>query len=299
MAQDRRQFIEEIKYKIWISLINNLGIKRYQKLIQAFGSRKGIWLAKKEEIKKVAGIGENLANTISNESLKKHVKRHFEFMQKNSIDIISIDDREYPELLKHIYNSPINLYIRGNKDILNTKSIAIVGCRDASNYGITNATKFSYNLSESGFNIVSGLARGIDSCAHLGAIQAGGKTTAVLGNGLDFIYPRENTKLAKQILDCGGAIISEYPLGTKPDKMNFPARNRIISGMCKGILVVEAKEKSGTMITLDFALEQGRDVFAIPGNIDSKKSIGTNEIIKQGAKLVTEPIEIALEYSKK
>ena len=217
-------------------------------------------------------------------------------MLKNSIDIISIEDKEYPELLKHIYDPPINLYIRGNKEVLNMASIAIVGCRDASDYGLKNAKKFAYDLSKSGFNIVSGLARGIDSASHLGAVNAKGKTIAVLGNGLDFIYPKENVRLAQEILEMGGAIISEYPLGTKPDKMNFPARNRIISGMCNGILVVEAKERSGTLITLDFALEQGREIFAIPGNIDSENSFGTNDIIKQGAKLVTYAKEIVEEY---
>jgi DNA processing protein len=189
------------------------------------------------------------------------------------------------------------LYIRGNKEILNMPSIAIVGCRQATQYGINIAQDFAYNLSKSGFNIVSGLAKGIDSCAHIGTVKANGKTTAILGNGLDTIYPKENIKLAENILSCGGAIISEYPLGTKPEKMNFPARNRIISGMSNGVLVVEAKDKSGTLITLDFALEQGRDVFAIPGNIYSENSFGTNDIIKQGAKLVTSWKEIVEEYT--
>ena len=288
--------IEEKEYKIWISLIKNLGIRKYEKLIQKFGSKQELFKAKKETIEKVNGIGEKLANFISNEDIKKDIKRHLRFMEKNKIDIISIEDEEYPDLLREIYNPPINLYIRGNKDILNMPSIAIVGCRDATEYGKKNAQEFAYNLSKSGFNIVSGLARGIDSFAHFGALKADGKTTAVLGNGLDTIYPKENIKLAENILNNGGSIISEYPLGTKPDKMNFPARNRIISGICNGILVVEAKEKSGTTITLDFALEQGRDVFAIPGNIDSENSFGTNDIIKQGAKLVTNWEEIVEEY---
>ena len=241
-----------------------MGIKRYQKLIQEFGSKQELWKAKKEKIEKMQGIGEKLAYFISDENIKKDIKRHLKFMLQNQIDIISIEDKEYPSLLKKIYNPPINLYIKGNKNILNMPSIAIVGCRNSTQYGEKNAREFAYNLSKSGFNIVSGLARGIDSFAHFGAVQASGKTTAVLGNGLDIIYPKENLKLAQNILNSEGCIISEYPLGTKPDKVNFPARNRIISGMCNGILVVEAKEKSGTLITLDFALEQGRDVFAIP-----------------------------------
>ena len=218
-------------------------------------------------------------------------------MEKNNIDIISIEDNEYPELLRKIYSPPINIYIIGNKNILNNVNISIVGSRDMTFYGECVAKDFAYNLANSGFNIISGLAKGIDSCAHIGAINAGGKTIAVLGNGLDTIYPKENIELAKNILNKGGAIISEFPLGTKPEKMNFPMRNRIVSGMSNGVLVVEAKLKSGTMITVDFALEQGRDVFVIPGNINSKNSEGTNDLIKQGAKLVTYYEEIVDEYS--
>lgn len=209
-------------------------------------------------------------------------------MKKNNIDIISIEDKQYPYILKEIYDPPICLYIRGNKEILNNKSISIVGCRKATDYGRKVARDFAYNISKQDINIISGLAIGIDSEAHLGAVEANKKTIAVLGNGLDTIYPKENINLSQKILDSGGTIISEYPLGTKPKKENFPARNRIISGMSNGLLVVEAKEKSGTLITVDFALEQGRDVFVVPGNIVSENSAGTNDLIKQGAKLVTD-----------
>ena len=209
-------------------------------------------------------------------------------MKKNNIDIISIEDKQYPNILKEIYDPPICLYIRGNNEILNNESISIVGCRKATDYGRKVARDFAYNISKRDINIISGLAIGIDSEAHLGAVEANKKTIAVLGNGLDTIYPKENINLSQKILDSGGAIISEYPLGIKPKKENFPARNRIISGMSNGLLVVEAKEKSGTLITVDFALEQGRDVFVVPGNIVSENSVGTNDLIKQGAKLVTD-----------
>ncbi len=209
-------------------------------------------------------------------------------MKKNNIDIISIEDKQYPNILKEIYDPPICLYIRGNKEILNNKSISIVGCRKATDYGRKVARDFAYNISKQDINIISGLAIGIDSEAHLGAVEANKMTVAILGNGLDTIYPKENINLSQKILDSGGTIISEYPLGTKPKKENFPARNRIISGMSNGLLVVEAKEKSGTLITVDFALEQGRDVFVVPGNIVSENSVGTNDLIKQGAKLVTD-----------
>lgn len=215
-------------------------------------------------------------------------------MQKYGIDIINIKDKEYPQILKNIYDPPISFYIKGNKEILNNNSIAIVGCREATEYGKKAAKYFAYNLSKKGINIVSGLAKGIDSYSHIGTFQNEGKTIAVIGNGLDMIYPSENVWIAKKIIETGGAIISEYPLGTKPEKMNFPARNRIISGISKGIIVVEAKEKSGTLITVDFALEQGRDVYVVPGNIKSVNSIGTNELIKQGAKMITTYDEVEL-----
>lgn len=308
-----KSYTFEKEFKIWISLIKNLGIKRYQKLIQELGSKKNLWNASETELQKIEGIGPKLSKVIANKQIKQDVKRHLDYMQNHSIDIISIDDKEYPELLKQIYNPPLCLYIIGKKEILNDVNIAIVGSRDATEYGKSTAKDFAYKLAINGVNVVSGLARGIDSYAHIGALSAIkdgicnekkspnnknkiGKTIAVLGNGLDTIFPYENTKLAENIIKSGGCIISEYPLGTGPNRENFPARNRIISGLCNGVLVIEAKLKSGTMITIDFALEQGRDVFAIPGNIDSINSMGTNELIRQGAKLVTNYKEIIEEY---
>lgn len=187
-----------------------------------------------------------------------------EYMQKNNIEIISISDGRYPRLLKQIYDPPKKLYIKGNKNILNKTSIAIIGAREATEYGKNAAKYFAYNLTKEGINIVSGLAKGVDSFAHIGAICGNGKTIAVVGTGLDIVYPKENKYLEEKIINTGGAIISEYPLGTPPKKRNFPARNRIVSGLSKGVIVVEAKEKSGTLITVDFALEQGRDVYVVP-----------------------------------
>lgn len=234
-------------------------------------------------------------------------------MWENNIEIITIVDKEYPQILKQIYDYPISLYIKGNKKILNNRNISIIGCREATEYGKSVAKYFAYNLAKRGINIISGLARGVDCYAHIGALYVSypqkkfdynvdqnikskicGKTIAVIGSGLDKIYPKENIHIADQIIKTGGAIITEYPLGTKPEKMNFPARNRIISGISKGVLVVEAKEKSGTLITVDFALEQGRDVYIVPGNINSINSVGTNNLIKQGARLVTHCKDIEL-----
>ena len=268
-------------------MIGGLGYKTYEKLIKKFKNMQGIWNASKEELQS-AKIKTNVIENILDKKIRNIIKKHLNFMRMNDIDIIYIEDKEYPEKLKQIYDPPICLYIKGNKEILNNKSIAIIGCRDYSEYGKYNAIRFSNELAKNKINIVSGLAKGIDSFAHFGAIKAKEKTVAVLGNSLDMIYPSENKKLAEEIIKTGGALISEYALGTKPSKYTFPARNRIISGMSEGVLVIEAKEKSGTLITVDFALEQGREVYAIPGNIYSQNSIGTNEIIKQGAIVVTE-----------
>lgn len=208
--------------------------------------------------------------------------------------IITINDRCYPEQLKQIYDAPKKLYIRGNKEILNNFGIAIVGSRDNTKYGELIAKYFAYNLAKNKVNIISGLAKGIDSFAHIGAIYAKGKTIAVLGNGIDSIYPKENEVIAQKIIEYGGAIISEYSVGAKIEKKNFPARNRIISGLSKGVIVVEAKEKSGSLITADFALEQGRDVYAVPGSIMSGRSVGTNNLIKDGAIPVTSYKDVLL-----
>lgn len=226
------------------------------------------------------------------------IDKHIEFMVKNNVDIICIEDSEYPQILKNIYDPPLSLYVRGSKQILNQTCLAIIGCRECTQYGKNVAEELAYNISKQKINIVSGLAKGIDGIAHKGAILSGGKTIAVLGNGLDTIYPKENIALAKEILKTGGAIISEYPLGEKPQKQNFPERNRIVSGISRGIIVVEATQKSGTLITVDFALEQGRDVFVVPGDINKKTSKGTNELIKQGAKVITSYSDVIEEYNK-
>lgn len=256
--------IEEKYYKVWLSLIKNLGTKKYTNLINKFKTNKNIFYAKKEELMNVNFISEKISQEILNLENRKKAKLHLQFMEKNKIDIISISDDEYPSLLREIYSPPLCLYIRGNKNSLRKENIAIVGCRECSEYGKKIAQKMAYDLSKQNINIVSGLAKGIDEYSHLGAVFAKGKTIAVLGNGVDIVYPKENKYLISQILKNDGTIISEFPLGTKPEKMNFPLRNRIISGLSRKIIVVEAKKKSGTLITVDFALEQGRDVYVVP-----------------------------------
>ena len=186
-------------------------------------------------------------------------------IRKEQIQEIKMEDKNYPEKLKHIYQPPKTLYVLGNRNLLSTKSIAIIGCRDCSEYGKKLAKYFAQELAKKEITIISGLARGIDTYAHQGSILAGnGKTIAVLGCGLDTIYPPENIKLYQEILKKGGAIITEYPLGIKPLKQHFPARNRIISGLSDGVFVIEARNRSGTLITVNHALEQGKDVYAVP-----------------------------------
>lgn len=217
------------------------------------------------------------------------------------IEEISVDNKEYPKQLKNIYDPPKKLYILGNREILKQGGIAIVGSRNASEYGKKVALKISKELSQNGFHIISGLAKGIDTYAHLEIVKSNkkGKAIAVLGNSLDNIYPRENRDLAIEIIKTGGCIISEYPIGSKIEAKNFPERNRIISGLSRGVVIIEATEKSGALITADFALENGTEVFAVPGNIFSNTSIGTNNLIKEGAKIVTSTKDILEEIIQK
>ena len=204
-------------------------------------------------------------------------------------------DKNYPEKLSHIYAPPAKLYLLGDETILNKPSIAIIGCRQASDYGKKVAFRFAYELAKQGIVVISGLARGIDTCGHLGAVRANGQTIAVLGSGFGHIYPAENKGLCREIIQRGGAILTEDAPDSNPDRMHVPARTRLISGLSNGILVVEAKEKSGTLITVDYALDQGKEVFIIPGNITNQNSNGTNSLIQQGAKLVTKVEDILTE----
>ena len=216
---------------------------------------------------------------------------------KYEIVNLKINDERYPENLRQIYNPPQVLYCVGNISLLKDISIAIIGCRNASLYGKKIGTIFAENLSKNGVTVVSGFARGIDSIAHMASYKNIGRTIAVLGSGLNIIYPRENENLFKDIINNNGLIISEYPLNTAPNKENFPMRNRIISGLSSGVLVIEAKRNSGTMITVNYALEQGKNVFVVPGNIDSINSTGTNDLIKEGAQLVTNYKEIMFTFN--
>lgn len=289
--------MNEKQYWVWLSRIEKVGSVKKQKLLEKYRTPKNIWNAKEEDLIETEGIGKETAKQILKKEYRIGLEKYEKYMEENNIELIHIYDEYYPEKLKELYDKPIVLYIKGDKTILNEFSLAVIGCREHTKYGEMVARDISSKIAEKGIITVSGLARGIDSIAHTETVKVHGKTIAVIGSGLDNIYPKENTFLANEIIKNGGAIVSEYIVGTKPDRMHFPARNRIISGLSNGIVVIEAKKKSGTMITVDFALEQGKEVFAVPGNILSQNSEGTNELIKQGAKMVTNIEDILEEFN--
>ncbi|WDV47683.1 DNA-processing protein DprA [Clostridiaceae bacterium M8S5] len=276
---------------IWLNSINQIGTRSIEKLNQYFGSLKNIWDASNSEINS-CGILSNIA--MKNLTMSKndnYINKIFSKIEKEHVKTITIVDKEYPEQLKNIYLPPKVLYIKGDMIKEDEICLAMVGARKATYYGKWVAEKISKGLSRYGITIISGLARGIDTVSHRGALESQGRTFGVLGCGVDIIYPKSNKKLYDQIINNGG-IISEYPLGTEPVPGNFPQRNRIISGLARGVIVVEAKKKSGSLITANFALDQGKDVFAVPGNINSLYSEGTNELIKDGAKLISDAKDV-------
>ncbi|MGV8056567.1 MAG: DNA-processing protein DprA [Smithellaceae bacterium] len=274
------------KLKNWLALKSIAGIGNivFPALIDNFGTLEAIFSASADELQAVPGITKKAAAGIAAFKDWSNISKDLELIENAGINVITYQDDLYPAKLLEIYDRPPLLYVKGNlkKDDVN---ISIVGSRIASTYGKYTTEKISRELALQGITVVSGLARGIDSAAHRGALTAQSRTIAVLGTGLDIIYPPENKKLFADIEE-NGAVISEFPLKTPPRACNFPARNRIISGMSYGVVVVEAGEKSGSLITARLALEQGREVFAVPGSIDSAGSRGTNKLIKQGAKLI-------------
>lgn len=280
-----------IKYLNSFNLIESVGPSRMNKIMRRFESAEAAWNAPRAEFEK-AGLEAAVIDSLFEQKEKIDPDKEMEKLEKEDIAAISITDPEYPEELKQIYNPPFILYIKGA--IPKEKfSIAIVGSRKVTNYGKQAAQMFSRDLAKAGITIISGMALGIDSIAHLECLKAGQRTIAVLGSGLDAasIYPAANKRLAEEIT-LNGAILSEYPIGAPPLKHHFPARNRIISGLSLGVAVIEATETSGALITAKFALEQNKDVFAVPGSIFSESSIGTNNLIKSGAKPVTSAQEI-------
>jgi DNA processing protein len=261
-----------------------LGCRGAHRLLELYSNASAIFSASASDLVQ-QGLPEFVAKSLLSDKAKFQAEAELAKCQQNQVKILTTCDEAYPPILRQIYDPPILLYVRGDVTCLSYSSIAIVGSRRATPYGINAAEKLARDLAQRGLTICSGLARGIDSAAHRGALEAGGKTIAVLGSGLNYIYPRENKKMAQQI-EKNGCVISEFPLGTSPSPQNFPIRNRVISGLSLGTCLVEAAEFSGSLITARLALEQGREVMAVPGNITSPNSFGPNLWIKQGAKLV-------------
>ena len=279
--------VKENLLKYWLAWneIPDIGPKRFYKLLEYFGSADTAWQAKSGEISRVLNLSPKISSRIFEEKNNINPEQELDFIHKHKVNVLTIEDILYPENLKTIHYPPPVLYYKGTIAESDKNSISIVGSRKATYYGKMVAEKLSKDLALAGLTIISGMARGIDTAAHKGALSVNGRTIAVLGCGLDHIYPPENRRLAQEIQESG-AIISEFPLSTLPERQNFPRRNRIISGLSLGTVIVEAAEKSGALITADFALDQGREVFAIPGNINSPLSNGSHNLIKQGAKLV-------------
>jgi len=272
-------------YWLALALTPGLGPSRIKKLIEQYGTAERVFHASLTELEATgmrAVSAQSIATGKSFELAQQECAKTVEARAR----IISLSDPEYPQRLKEIYDPPVILFVKGSVDVLAQPGIAMVGTRHPTPYGSGMAERFSSDLAARGLVIISGLARGIDTASHRGAVAAKGKTIAVLGTGIDVMYPKENTRLTEQIVALGGALITEFPVGTPPTPQNFPIRNRIISGMSAGVLVVEAAEYSGTRITSRLALEQNRDVYAVPGNVTNKNSWGPNTLIKQGAKLV-------------
>ncbi|MFA5188436.1 MAG: DNA-processing protein DprA [Patescibacteria group bacterium] len=279
----------DLKYWLAISQFAKIGAARFKKLYNYFPNMETAWQAGFLELQK-SGLEPNIAQEFI--VVKKDINPDIEMekVKQEQIEVITVQDENYPRLLKEIFNPPALLYIKGDSQNLNNKfNLAVVGTRKISNYGKQITPELVKPLVQNGFTITSGLALGVDALAHHSAVEARGKTIAVLGSGLDqkSIYPSSNRYLAQGIIDNDGTIISEFPIGMLPLKHNFPTRNRIIAGLSLGTLVIEAAETSGALITAFLALEQNREVFAVPGSLFNRNSIGTHKLIQKGAKLIT------------
>ena len=285
-----------MKYWIALSMVPDVGPVRARKLLSVFGTPEKIFDAKMADLKGLEGIGLHIAKNIKGFSLWKSVENLIGALEQKEIQAVCMNDPAYPEMLRETEDAPVVLYMKGSVLPQDRYSIAIVGSRTMTDYGASIAERFSRDLVTMGFTVVSGMARGIDSLAHKAALKAGGKTIAVLGSGVDVPYPPENKTLMDKIA-YAGCVMSEFPPGTPPEKENFPRRNRLISGLSLGVLVVEAAASSGALITARYANDQGKTVFAVPGNITSRKSEGTNRLIREGAVPVQKAEDIVEELA--
>ena len=277
--------MEEQEAWLSLNLIPQVGPILFERLLNKFGSAIKALEAPYKELCEVPGIGHAMAREITSFPWRKALSRELEELRRRGLNYLTLKDEGYPPYLRQISQPPPVLYLKGELKASDQMAVAIVGSRRATNYGIQVAERLAGELAIRGVTIVSGMARGIDAAAHRGALSSGGRTLAVWGSGLDIVYPPEHKKLAGQISESG-SLLTEFPLGTPPHKGNFPRRNRIISGLSLGVVVVEATADSGALITADYALEQGREVFAVPGPITARTATGTHRLLKGGAKLV-------------
>lgn len=281
-------------YWLWITNINNITSNKIKKILDYFGDPLSFYKASDKALKSFKGIKEKDIEIIINSKKEFDMGREFDLLERKHIAFICPDDKEYPEQLLMIEEIPYSLYVKGKLPKNNYK-IGIIGARECSNYGRVISKNMAKELGSRGIDIISGMARGIDTYGHIGAMEGGGDTYAVLGCGVDICYPSENIELYDEIIKKGG-IISEYPPGTRPDGWRFPKRNRIISGLSDGIVLVEAKDKSGSLITAEYALDQGKEVFAVPGRVCDELSRGCNRLIREGALPVIEVKDILFSF---
>ena len=281
---------------IALNLLPDIGPVRIRNLLEHFGDAAAVLSAPQKVLMEVERIGPKAANVITRWRELADLKGELKHIEKFGCTIITQDDETYPELLREIYDPPIILYLKGELKPKDCYAIAMVGTRQSTLYGRQSAERLSSQLAASGVTVVSGGARGIDSVSHEGALKVGGRTIAVLGTGLDIVYPAENFKLFQRIAGQG-AVITQFPFGRKGSKQSFPIRNRIVAGMTQGTIVVEANRSSGALITANFAAESGRTVFAVPGRIDSPRSAGCHDLIKQGAQLCESAEDVLAEFA--
>lgn len=272
---------------IAMNRVTGLGAITARRIAERFGSLAAAFEASESDLRTVVGIGPDRAQQFWSDLRQVRADDELARAAKKGVKLVTWEDPGYPALLKQIADPPLVLYVAGSVEALDRPAVAIIGTRRPTIYGRDCARRFGYQLASSGYMVASGLALGIDAEAHTGAVQAKGVSVAVLGGALDRLFPKENARLARAMIECGGAVVSEYPFGRQPDRQTFPMRNRIVSGLSKGVLVVEAPLFSGTMITVNQALDQNRSVMAVPGRIDSRVSQGCHKLLREGARLVT------------
>ena len=287
---------EKQKYQYWLCRIPGVGNKKRKKLVEYCGSAKEAYEWSKEQLIRIPGIGAGLAEAICGSRKGWNLEQEVQILKKTEVSMITLEEEGFPERLKHLPDCPYALFYRGSLPKEGQKTAAIVGARACSSYGRAAALELGECLARCGAAVISGMAAGIDSFGHWGAIRGGGSTYAVLGCGANVCYPRGGQELYRRILSEGGGILSEYPPGTEPSVNQFPARNRLISALSDIVIVVEAKSRSGSLITADFALEQGKEIYAVPGRIDDVLSAGCNELIRQGAGIVVSAEDLLLDF---